>query len=426
MRRLATRAVLFRTLTAFLIVYVSTQSTLSLAGSAPEQSDPAFWDAPHFKHSLLAKGGTPAAGGTVTSEFSCLNNTQTLRVLPEIVENLKLTILPDEAIDARGTYFKIIKKNLLNVRRGPANEVNMQNAIWIPKGPEGGCFAGGRIESDFDICASWNEIKAYDPGSISWGQNNIKIQGVYMHNVEDALRPHDGADVIVPSSPANTKFNPGDNFEVSHIWAEYVRDDCLENDAYAGGIIRDSLFDGCNTGFSETPGMRTARIDPSDEAEARAKRRALDGRGKTVTLDGVLLRMQAMPNPNNPKAGDPVRNGTVYGGGPLFKVMDKAPRFSIKNSIFAFDARSSLTYNFPPLRECSNNAIVWLGEGSFPGNFPRNCFTLTTDANVWKNAVKDWHRRNPNVGKEFKPPVEKMDKLSWVECTGNQNTPPIP
>jgi hypothetical protein len=363
-----------------------------------------------------SQGNATDAGGTVASEFSCLNGARTRRVLPSIVNKLKITIPPDEAIDARGTFFKISKENLLNVRQGPPEEANMQNAIWIPKGPAGGCFAGGRIESDFDICASWGEIKAYDPGSISWGQDNMKIQGIYIHNVEDALRPHDGANVIVPSSPANTKFNPADNFEVSHIWAEYVRDDCMENDAYAGGIIQDSLFDGCNTGFSETPGMRVARIDPSDEAEARVKRRAVDGSGKTVTLDGVLLRMQAMPNPNNPKAGDPERNGTVYGGGPLFKVMDKAPRFSIRNSIFAFDAKSSVIYNFPPLRECSNNKIVWLGGGSFPGNYPSNCFTLTTDVNIWKNAVRDWHARNSSVGKEFKPPIEKMGDVSWVEC----------
>ena len=364
-----------------------------------------------------SQGTTTGAGRTVANEFSCLGSAQTRKVLPGIVEKLKTTILPDEAVDARNTFFKITKERLINIRHGSAKEVNMQNAVWIPKGPAGGCFAGGRIESDFGICASWGELKAYDPGSISWGQDNMKIQGIYMHNVEDALRPHDGADVTVPSSPANTKFDPGDNFEVSHIWAEYVRDDCLENDAYAGGIIRDSLFDGCNSGFSETPGMRTAQIDPSDEAEARAKRSAVDGSGKIVTLDGVLLRMQAMPNPNNPKAGDPVHNGTVYGGGPLFKVMDKAPRFSIKNSIFAFDTRSSVTYNFPPLRECSNNTIVWLGGGSFPGNYPRNCFSLTTDVNIWKNAVKDWHVRNPNVGKSFKPPVEKMGDVSWIECS---------
>jgi hypothetical protein len=84
----------------------------------------------------------------------------------------------------------------------------------------------------------------------------------------------------------------------------------------------------------------------------------------------------------------------------------------IRNTVFRADsapyAGASLTmsrfdHDFdpatPPLEymdpgDCSNNTMVWLGEGPFPGELPA-CFTVTTDPAVWDAAVADWTARRP-------------------------------
>ena len=236
--------------------------------------------------------------------------------------------------------------------------------------------------------------------------------------MEDAIRVHDGADLVLPSSPPDTRFVPADGFEIRDVWAAYVRDDCIENDAYAGGVIRDSLFDGCNTGISQTPGMRLQRLAPEDAAKARRLRDELDGTGKTVSLERVLLRMQLQPHPNRPERQWVQERGVVYGGGSLFKIRDRSPRFVIRDSIFAFDGRTKGSFSFPELRGCAGNTIVWLGDGDFPGAYPNDCFELTRDPEVWRRAVRDWHARHPEVGAAHKPPAGMMGDTSLIDCSG--------
>jgi len=42
------------------------------------------------------------------------------------------------------------------------------------------------------------------------------------------------------------------------------------------------------------------------------------------------------------------------------------------------------------LESCSNNVVVWLGEGDFPGELPTDCFTITRERAVWDDAVAEW------------------------------------
>ena len=42
---------------------------------------------------------------------------------------------------------------------------------------------------------------------------------------------------------------------------------------------------------------------------------------------------------------------------------------------------------------CSNNVMVWLGQGPYPAPLPA-CFTVTTDRSVWDAAVATWKLRH--------------------------------
>jgi hypothetical protein len=48
------------------------------------------------------------------------------------------------------------------------------------------------------------------------------------------------------------------------------------------------------------------------------------------------------------------------------------------------------------LTSCSNNVMVWLGQGSYPTALP-SCFTVTRDRSVWDRAVAEWKARHPHV-----------------------------
>lgn len=344
----------------------------------------------------------------------CLADDRIIEVLDGPMGKVRVEVDSNETVDARNAQVEIRERDLIPV---PERRVNENNGIRIlDRGHDGGCWTGGTVVGDFDWCASWRALKELDHAAISIGNTGLKVERLHVRNVEDAIRVHDGADLILPSSPPDTKFFPANGFEISSVWAEYVRDDCIENDAYAGGVIRDSLLDGCNTGISQTPGMRLRRLAPEHRADARRLRDEIDGTGRTVILNRVLLRMQLFPHPNRPDRQWVQKDGIVYGGGELFKIRDRSPRFAIRDSIFAFDGRTKGSFSFPKLADCANNTIVWLGEGDFPGHYPESCFEVTTDVGVWRRAVRDWHARHPEVGAAYKPAPDAMGDTSLVEC----------
>jgi hypothetical protein len=170
-----------------------------------------------------------------------------------------------------------------------------------------------------------------------------------------------------------------------------VHDDCVENDRMHSGIIDDSLFDGCYVFYSSR----------SDSA-------GLNGEDNTVTVTNSLVRLEHMPFTFNNEPGG--------GHGSMFKLSSgpatgRSPRLVIRNTVFRADeepAHGTLdivgfnhdndpsTPSIPYLdpADCSNNTMVWLGDGPFPGDLP-DCFTVTTDRQVWLDAVAGWHARRP-------------------------------
>jgi len=261
-------------------------------------------------------------------------------------------------------------------------------------------WAGGYARSTKPWNASWLDHKATDQPNLP-GRNsaaienwsfNTTITGMYTRNVHDAFRS-----------------TSAENWRVQHCWSSYTRDDSIENDKFLTGSVYDCLFDGTYVGFSSRPDDNS-----------------LTANGNVMSIDKVLIRLQAMPYPfkwtekpgiinenNEPYTGV----GVPYGHGSLFKITNdnsKDMHYSIKNSVFVgANNVNDEKFDFPDaslIDECSDITIIWLGSGSYPGYLPTNkfpnAFTILTGQegrDFWIQKVTDWHERHPEVGANHKP-----------------------
>jgi hypothetical protein len=320
---------------------------------------------------------TPVADARPADTFQCLQGADVAAAPkgPQATDSWIVRPAPGEAVDLREATYTAHSRNAVRLRGIDA----------------GICAVGGTIVGDWDHCASWRELKDENHACLSFETNQTSIHGLHCFNVHDGIRPR---------SPAGPQSVPagGEDFDIAHVWLEYIRDDCIENDTVASGTIRDSLLDGCFAGVSVRPGKK--RPDLTDV---------------TVTLDRVLMRLEPMPHPN--RSVITTIDGIDYGHLAILKTYKGGPHWVIKDSVFAIhgDSHSDLTQGFDQLKACSNNTIVWLGEGPFPAWYPEDCFTVTTDVKVWQEAVADWHARHPEVGKARKPRPELMGSVA-LDC----------
>lgn len=268
-------------------------------------------------------------------------------------------------------------------------------------------WAGGYFHSGRPWDESWADHKASDvpdlPGRNSTAIDNrstsTTLTGIYTHNVHDAYRSNSAVDWLV-----------------QHSWSRYTRDDAIENDGLIPGTVYDCLIDGTYAGISTRPGSVND----------------LDANGSVLTLNKVILRMQAMPYPykwderpqnvvdsNNEPWVPGVSQGIPYGHGAMFKIIsDDDPKnmhFDIKDCTFVAMANMENTsvLDFPDaslIDALENVKIVWLGDGAYPGYLPINEFpgeiSILTGAaglNHYWSQVEDWHTRHPDVAPSHKP-----------------------
>jgi len=331
---------------------------------------------------LLLPGASPLLrGAEPDGGFACLARAAEVeRVTGTYEKKAVFKAGKDKGFDARGAVFiiKDAKWGMVDVP-GTAEDTGM---IW----------AGGYFESDKPWDASWSDHKDVDADGggptrnssvISLRAPGATVSGIHFFNVHDGPRTTDTPD-----------------WRVEHVWGEYVRDDAIENDHQYSGVLYDSLLDGCFVGIS------TRSTNPAPTAAENV-----------VVLDRVLLRLAPQPYGYKwQERGSNYMEGDVpMGQGMIFKVNDPAhtPRFVIKNCIFClhFDRTGNGgLIDFPReiIQEASNNTIVWLGEGEFGGEYDPAGFTITRDVEVWKRAVRDWHARHPEVGKDQKPTEAMM------------------
>ena len=296
----------------------------------------------------------------------------------------------DRAFDARSATFLIENETHgIITSQGNADQTGM-------------CWAGGYAYSTKPWDASWDHHKDLDgPTRNSSVINNasyaMTITSMHFFNVHDGPRSNNGV-----------------NWTVQHVWGEYVRDDCIENDHFASGRVYDSLFDGCYTGVSTRPSS------------------ASDGTGKVLTLEKVLLRLHPMPYPYKwqKKGGSIDDNGKPYSGsgipyghGKFFKYeergLERNNHFVLADSVFAagFGHVGGRKFNLPHpdlIDQCQGVVFAWLGDDRFPGGdtiaavqrkFPA-CITVLEGQEArdfWRQKVIDWHQRHPDVGTHRKP-----------------------
>jgi hypothetical protein len=234
------------------------------------------------------------------------------------------------------------------------------------------CWKGGAVHRTNSEKEMWTDAKHPNNTGI-YAVGRALIDGVRFHNTHDAIRP----------ARDSSKF-----WTVRDVWVSYNRDDCIENDWFASGLVDNSLFDGCYVFLS-------SRNTTSGHAPA------------TVTIQNSLIRLQDMPGPY----GHP--DPKVMGHGALFKYQSDSPKLVLKNNVFLMEEYAStkstlhnkrasaslLGFQGSKLKGCSGNIIVWTGPGDFPGNIPsdQSCVRVTKDRTVWDKARDQWLVNHPNI-----------------------------
>lgn len=222
--------------------------------------------------------------------------------------------------------------------------------VHIEAGP-GLCFHGGTIRGTYGDDTSWDTL--HSTGAFNLFAPSATVEDLRIHNYGDGIRMLDGAE----------------DFTVSGAHLSYIRDDCVENDDVYGGTVTDSLLDGCYVAFSARPWQDDYPHDGSD---------------RTWSFTDNVVRLEPMPT---------VYRGETPGHGGFFKWDERAPRISLHGNVFRADQDSNHTTMGIPegsLAGCSDNVMVWLGDGPYPEPLP-DCFTVTTDRAVWDEAVTAWH-----------------------------------
>ena len=229
------------------------------------------------------------------------------------------------------------------------------------------CVVGGALIGTQPTSASWAEVKGSAAMAVTANARQPVVEGMRIHNHEDGFVPF-----------------RSEGFVFQGNWISYNRDDCIENDAFASGLIRDNLFDGCYVFYSAT----NAAENPPTAIGG--------GPDSVVTMRGNLVRLEVMPGPYRSPS-----DTTGYGW--YFKTWGgNAPVTVLEENIFL--AEPPIATGNPRLdagtidrKRCRDNVIVWTGNGSFPYPFHEDCFVVTTDLAVWDKARRRWLDRHPEV-----------------------------
>jgi hypothetical protein len=266
---------------------------------------------------------------------------------------------PGSLIDARGAAFRLANsKNL-----GPTETANCEQGP-LPISPyplriydsPGAVLIGGRFDGEVPQASDWVSTYCNSAAVGVWDSPNASVEGVRARRVWDAVRFSRESEL----------------FRVRDVWLSEVRDDCVENDALKSGLIRDVLFDGCFAGIS---------VKRPDWA-------ASDGSGATLTLTGVLMRLQ----PYLYKGG--VKHGA------LIKADAASPRLVVYDSVFALtDAENvspqQITIGWDKIGECRNNLLLWMSDRPLPDELaaPPSCFRIARGdqaRSLWESARQNW------------------------------------
>lgn len=256
----------------------------------------------------------------------------------------------------------------------PSNyQIAAGSAIWeavnnFPVDIAGGshiCFSGGLIQGRYPPDTAWDIMHSTSAMYIM--APSITIENVHIDDYGDGI-----------GFEADAR-----DFTVRSVYISYSRDDCIENDWLHGGLVDDSLFDGCYSAFSARTSSSQTNVS--------------NGSNNIWTIQNSLIRLQPMDKVYKDR-------GIIPGHDGFFK-WDSAgisPQLSLHNNIFRVDQQSNnvgLGIPSGKLTSCSNNIMIWLGQGAYPGTLPttlngKPCFSISTDKTIWDNAVSVWKKKH--------------------------------
>jgi len=299
---------------------------------------------------------TAPAGGVPRSARECLARPRTIR--PDVPATAQYRVdvpVAGATYDLRG-----VVSTAYPGTRYPLVFGKVRHGKAVHEVGERLCVVGGEVTGQQSRNLTWQQVKDRHDGdglrilSADW----YVVDGLRVDNVEDGIAPF------------------GDGFVGRNLYFTYIRDDCIENDAVAGGIVSDSLFDGCSMGLSARP---SKGFDPQPAPP-----------GETFTLDGVLLRLQPMPREERSETPDGLGNGQ------LFKWSRWSNRLVVRNSVFLVERVSMngrKAMRFPDRTIAENVTLVWTGPGDYPAPVPRGV-KVVKDRKVWEAARRAWLARH--------------------------------
>ena len=119
------------------------------------------------------------------------------------------------------------------------------------------CFVGGELRDRFGNppARTWeyyhDSVNAACVKGVAYGW--YQILNTVCRGIEDGFRPQE------PGVNANNA-----RFVISDTYLGNVFDDCIENDYTVGGVVMDSLWEGCYVGVSERPSSRPLLEHPGE------------------------------------------------------------------------------------------------------------------------------------------------------------------
>jgi hypothetical protein len=217
------------------------------------------------------------------------------------------------------------------------------------------CLSGGTIQGEWPADTSWEVM--HSTSAVTVTGSGATVEDLRVDGYGDSVRIVAGAR----------------DFLVRRAHLSDSRDDCIENDWLHSGEVEDSLLDGCYNAFS-------SRTYDGQEG-------VRDGSHRIWRIERSLVRLQPIPHPYEDR-------GLVPGTAGFFKWDPRGPQLSLHGNVFRADQPASTVGLDVPndkIADCSDNVMVWLGEGDYPGKLP-SCFRVTTDVEVWDQAVDHWER----------------------------------
>lgn len=256
---------------------------------------------------------------------------------------------------------------------------------------------GGVIEGTQPLGATWIQSKAANGGGITLNAMNSVIDGMRIHNIHDPFVPLQG-----------------NNFTIQNCWVSFSRDDAIENDGFAAGLVEDCLFEDTYCFYS----ARNTRPDSGKQAEAPG-----GGRRSVVSFQNNLIGLGNLPGANS--AGKVAKDSNAYipGFGHFWKQGDpRNPKIVLVNNMFfipkPYPGCTPGRYDVMPqgLKHAEGNIVIWMGEGEYP--FRHKGFKVLKGAEgmaYWEKARADWIARHPKVPRVKGDPGYDSEKHGAAE-----------